>query len=102
MFGKKRKKPKGPDAAELSRLREELFRVEPGGAATRPIVVTSPAVIEPRASSLPCPGCGGEQRVAAHDAETLDGVLLRKVTLTCRQCGRSRHVWFRVSIPRPS
>lgn len=99
MFGKKsKKKPK----TDLARAREELFRIEAGGSAERPIVVSSPAVIEGRASSMPCPTCDGEQRVAAHDAETVGGVLLRKVSLACRQCGKQRVVWFKVSMPLPS
>lgn len=72
-----------------------LAALEAGGAADRPIVVHTAAVIEPQASSMPCAACGGGARVEEHRAESN----LRVVTVRCAQCGVKRDVYFRIAQP---
>ncbi len=79
------------------RDRETLALLETGGAAEHPIVVTSSAVIEVRVEQLPCPQCGGEYRLRAHDAPPGPG--LRACQVTCRRCGVSRTLWFQLAPP---
>jgi hypothetical protein len=77
------------------RDREKLALLETGGAAEHPIVVTSSAVIEVRIGATPCPQCGGEYRLVAHDAPP--GTGLRACAVTCRLCGVSRTLWFQLA-----
>ncbi|HVU04644.1 MAG TPA: hypothetical protein VHE30_22975 [Polyangiaceae bacterium] len=79
--------------------REKLFLREPGGSAERAIVLESPSVVEPRARSVPCPLCGGEQEVVEHAAVSTDQGTLREARLKCRRCGSRRSLWFRVALP---
>lgn len=82
----------GRDARRLVRVREQLAELQPGGDASRPLEVPSAVVIEGRAAAIPCPQCEGELRVDDHQREAG----LRVVTVTCRQCGASRRLWFRI------
>ena len=81
-------------AVKLGQARERLFELELGGAAERPLSVTSAAVVEAHAESRPCPRCAGRQQVVEHVAVTVRGVRLREARLRCRQCGSLRSVWF--------
>ena len=76
------------------RDREKLARLEAGGTAEHPIVVTSAAVIEVRVGALPCPQCAGEYRLVEHEAPSAG---LRACHVTCRQCGVSRTLWFKIA-----
>ena len=76
--------------------RERLFQLEAGGSAERPLTIASAAVVETHAESVPCPRCGGRQRVSEHVAVTVAGARLREARLTCRQCGTRRSLWFRI------
>jgi hypothetical protein len=87
------------DARQLVRDRERLAALEPGGSRERPIEVTSSAVIEPRAQSLPCPQCAGGYRIDDHQAES---AALRALAVTCRQCGVSRRLWFCITTSAPN
>ena len=58
-----------------------------------PIVVTTTAVIEPRAMATPCPHCGGEYRILEH-TRPRHGV--RRVDVQCRHCSSPRTLWFRL------
>ena len=58
-----------------------------------PIVVTTTAVIEPRAMATPCPHCGGEYRILEH-TRPRRGV--RRVDVQCRHCSAPRTLWFRL------
>jgi hypothetical protein len=58
-----------------------------------PITVTSAAVIEPRATTLPCPLCAGFYRVVEH-TRPVPG--LRRVDVKCRHCSGERTLWFRI------
>lgn len=92
--------------------RQKLWLLEAGGSPGRPLEVKSAAVIESRATSTPCPRCGGELRVKEHEAKVLDeagrettgdrGTPLRVVTLACFQCGTRQRAFFRVIAPLPS
>lgn len=80
------------DARHLVRARERLAVLSPGGAAERPIEVSSPSVIEPRVGSLRCPQCEGSYGFDDHQVDAG----LRVVTVTCRLCHVSRKLWFRL------
>ena len=79
--------------ADLVRDQEKLARLAPGGGADRPIVVTSPSVVEPSARAIPCPLCGGSLRVEEHAAR--EG--LRVVKAVCVCCGVGRQLFFRLA-----
>lgn len=89
-------------ARDLVRAREKLDALEPGGAPTRPISVETAAIVELRATRMPCPQCGGELALEAHDAVTVDERRLRRVTLRCRQCGAPRTRWFVLDVVLPN
>ncbi len=83
------------EVAKLIEAREKLARLEPGGDPARPIDVPSASVIETRATSERCLACDAGVRVHEHRA-TRD---LREIELACKQCGRRRILWYRVSMP---
>ena len=97
---------------KTAEARQKLWFLEAGGTPQRPLEVKSAAVIESRATGVPCPRCGGELRVKDHEAKVLDdrgnettadrGVPLRIVTLACFQCGARQRSFFRVVAPLPS
>lgn len=89
------------EAQKLVRARVKLAELEAGGAADRPIEVTSASVIEPHAMSMPCAACGATAiRVDEHVAVTLgqgaDERRLRVVRARCAACGHRRDVYFRI------
>ena len=88
--------------SKLQSARERLFQLEVGGSAERPLSITSAAVVETHAESVPCPRCEGRQQVAEHVAVTVAGARLREARLICRQCGTRRSLWFRISDVRPN
>ena len=79
--------------------REQLARLSRGGSRELPIAVVSAAVIEVRASALPCPHCGGSYRLDEHVAPAR---ALRRVDVRCRQCSRARSLWFRIVDREPN
>jgi len=81
---------------KLARDLEKLALLAPGGAADRAILVTSPSEVEVQARSMPCPVCGGEQRVEDHLAETVAGLRVRVAKVACALCGRRRAIYFRL------
>jgi hypothetical protein len=84
-------------AEKLANQREKLARLEPGGAPNHPIDVTTAAVVEPQARSLPCSRCGEQPtRMAEHEAPEIDGRRLRVVTVVCPRCGARRPIYFRI------
>ncbi len=86
-------------AEKLARSRLKLSALEPGGAPDRPIDVSSASVIEPHATSLPCPACGASGvRLEEHAAE--QG--LRVARVRCARCGTARAIWFRIGTTLPS
>jgi hypothetical protein len=80
-------------ALRREQTRELLAGLAPGGSPERPIVVTSSAVIEPRAIALPCPQCNGEHRVLEHTRPRRGN---RRVDVQCRHCSSQRTLWFRL------
>ena len=86
-------------ARELVRQREKLAAISPGGAATHPIDVPSPAVIDIRVGAMPCPQCEGSYSINDHQAPAVG---LRVVDVTCRTCGVSRKLWFRLASIEPN
>ena len=97
------------DAAKLARARMKLAALEPGGAPHQPIEVTSASIIEPHASSMPCPVCGSQgQRIEEHVAQTIAGAgseparRLRVVHASCPRCGMRREIYFRIGTVLPS
>jgi hypothetical protein len=78
---------------ELAARAREL----PGGTASSAILVVSSSQIEPHASGLECVACGAERMTLEHHrAETIDGVAVRALDLSCRACGSPRVVYFRL------
>lgn len=97
------------DAEKLARARMKLAALEAGGGPDRPIEVRSASIIEPHASSLPCPACEAPNvRVEEHVAVTLPGGegdaarRLRVVKARCPKCGTRRDVFFRIGTALPS
>jgi len=99
------KKPPRPRAARRAAAQANRRAVErleklgtqlPGGAPEQPLRVTSASVVEVRARAARCLMCDGELELRAHVAEPGGPGDLRRVELTCRACGRSRRLWFRV------
>ncbi|HTE56402.1 MAG TPA: hypothetical protein VK698_36360 [Kofleriaceae bacterium] len=86
-------------ARQLIRDREKLAALSPGGSEDRPIEVESPAVIELRAGSMPCPVCDGELVVGDHQSAAPG---LRVVSVACRVCRTPRQIWFRLGSSAPS
>jgi hypothetical protein len=84
------------ETAALGRDRERLFSLSPGGAAERPLVVTSPSVVEGRALAERCPRCDGEHELLEHAAVTVNGVRLREARLRCRACRSARSLFFQI------
>jgi hypothetical protein len=84
---------------QLVRDLERLARLQPGGAPERPIAIDSPAVVEVRALSRPCPLCDGSLRLEDHTAEVIDGTRLRVAAVTCTTCGVRRSIYFRLDQP---
>jgi len=68
-----------------------VYALEPGGAADRPIELTSASEVEPDAASRHCPFCDGEARVTDHTVEEGAGRRLRVASLLCKVC----HAAFR-------
>jgi len=85
--------------AKLVRDLERLAALEEGGGPERPIVVTSPAVVDIRAVAKPCPLCSGTLKLEQHTAEEVDGVRLRVAELICTHCGVRRRRYFRLAGP---
>lgn len=85
------------DQEKLVRDLERLARLEPGGAADRPIRVASPAQVDVMAEARPCPLCQGSLRLLEHAASTVDGARLRVAHLACTACGTKRQVYFRLT-----
>jgi len=86
-------------AAEIREAEDLRSRREarmPGGSPGHPIEVASPAVIEPRAASLPCPRCGSPAHVDEHVVETHGEQRLRVTHMRCGTCGHRRPLYFLV------
>jgi hypothetical protein len=81
---------------KLVRARMKLMDLEPGGSPERPVDVSTAALVEPKARSVPCPRCNEPFTVEAHEAYTDDHGRLREVVLRCRACGTTRNMWFRI------
>jgi ferredoxin len=93
---KAERRAKARAAEKLAKKREKLAKIEAGGSPERPIEVVSASVVEPAATSMPCPTCLGACRVEEHAAETVDGKRLRIARMLCVQCGAKRAVYFKI------
>jgi hypothetical protein len=89
----------GRASDKLASQRDRLFLLEPGGAPERPIEISSPALVEPKARGLSCPRCEVPFHVEAHRAPTAFGVRLREAQVYCPRCGVRRSLWFRLVGP---
>ncbi|HEX4340277.1 MAG TPA: hypothetical protein VH062_30425 [Polyangiaceae bacterium] len=86
-------------ASRLSRDREKLFRLSPGGSPELPIEAPSASVVETHATGMPCPRCDGQHAVEEHAAVTgPHGARLREARLRCRRCGSQRSLFFRLPL----
>jgi hypothetical protein len=90
------------DIEKLMRDRTRLAALEKGGAADRPIQVTSASEVEISARSIPCIQCGGIVRVDEHLAETVGADRLRLAQVTCPACGTKRTLYYRIGLPLPN
>jgi hypothetical protein len=81
------------EAEDLRRRQEARL---PGGSPTHPIEGSSPAVVEPRAASLPCPRCGSPAHVDEHAVEGQGEQRLRVTQMRCGTCGHRRPLYFLV------
>jgi hypothetical protein len=81
---------------KLARDREKLAALAPGGAADRPIEVSTPSVIDGRARSTPCPLCEGELELLEVAAVTTSAGRRREARVRCRQCHVGRSIWFAI------
>jgi hypothetical protein len=79
------------------RDRARLAELEPGGAADRPLAVSTASLVEPTARSLRCPLCDGALQLEEHAAERVAGVSLRVARTRCVRCGAPRAIWFRIA-----
>ena len=76
---------------------ETLGRTAPGGTPERALEVPSTAVVEGRATALPCHVCGEiALKVEEHSAREVNGERLRVVRVSCTSCGAEREVFVRV------
>jgi hypothetical protein len=73
-------------------------RTREGADPEAPIVVDSPAQIEPRVEREPCLRCGGNVHVDAHEVEQHGDERLRRVLGKCGSCGAATTTWFRVRL----
>lgn len=73
-----------------------------GGSPNNPIVILSPAVVEPRAESMRCTQCSGPCRLEQHTVEMHDAVSLRVAHLVCQRCAAERTVYFRLQQALPN
>jgi hypothetical protein len=102
--GRTERREAARDAAKLARARMKLAAMEAGGAADRPIEVSSASIVEPHASSMPCPACGAPGvRVEEHVAITVqEDRRLRVARVVCPRCGVRRDVYFKIGTVLPS
>jgi hypothetical protein len=84
---------------KLVRARTKLMDLEPGGSPERPFDVSTAALVEPKARTVPCPRCEEPFDVESHEAHTDGQRRLRRVALHCRSCGTTRSLWFRIVPP---
>jgi hypothetical protein len=81
--------------ARLQQVATEL----PGGAADRPIDVTSASLVELKARATPCLQCAGELEIRGEAASSTTRGVLRQVELACRRCHAPRTLWLRIGVP---
>jgi hypothetical protein len=84
---------------KLATHRERLFQLEPGSTPEHPIEISSPTLVEPKATALLCPRCELPFRVEAHRAPSVAGMRLREAEVSCSRCGARRSLWFRLMGP---
>jgi hypothetical protein len=84
---------------QLVRDRERLATMTQGGSPRRPIPVVAASVVEVRAAMQTCPQCEAAYRLHDHRAPAPS---IRAVDVSCRQCGVSRTLWFRLTDSAPN
>jgi hypothetical protein len=99
MTKRKRAERREADRAQqkIARDLEKLAALAPGATPERAITIESPAEVEVRARSMPCPICRGELRVEEHTAETIGGARLRVAKVVCGFCRAKRAIYFRLA-----
>jgi hypothetical protein len=83
----------------LVRDLERLARLAAGGTPERPLVIASPALVDPMVAGMGCPLCEGAFLLEEHAAETHGGDRLRVARVRCVECGTRREVFFRLAAP---
>lgn len=83
--------------SQLDRDVAALGRLLPGGTPESALVVSTSALLETRATSQPCPACGGpDMKVLHHTAEEHGGERLRVIRVGCDGCGAARPVYVKI------
>ena len=78
----------------VSRMREA--ELGPGGGPDHPIEISTPSLVESKASGFHCPYCQFEMRVDAHLATDHKGDRLRVAELQCTRCEYRRNMYFQI------
>jgi hypothetical protein len=84
---------------KLTRARDRLVDLAPGGSEARPLDVATASLVEPKAEAFACPRCETAFAVESHEAVTTPHGRLREVTAHCKMCGFRRALWFRIIAP---
>lgn len=77
----------------------EGARQLPGGTPETAFVVVSSSQIEPHASGITCLACDAPMDLVQHRATTENGIAVRALDLSCRDCGGPRTTYFRIDRP---
>jgi hypothetical protein len=85
-------------AAYETELAEAAAQLPAGTAATALVVVSS-SQIEPQLGQFTCLACDARLDLVQHRATTEDGIPVRALDLSCRQCGGPRTAYFRIERP---
>jgi hypothetical protein len=84
---------------KLTRARNRLIELAPGGTPALPIDVPTPSLVEPKATAVACPRCDAPFAVEQHEARSTEYGRLREAKLRCKVCGTARSLWFRIVAP---
>lgn len=93
------RKREGKDR-QLVNAKARLFALSAGGSRLSPLSVPSVAVIENRATAVPCPQCTGRLTLDEHTIDRETEEALRLILLHCTECLVRQRMWFRIVVPR--
>ncbi len=79
---------------KLGRAVDRAAAEQPGGAADRPLRVSTAALADRTAAAQGCPRCKGTVDLAGEAVEFRGGEQLRRFEIVCRRCETRRTVWI--------